>query len=179
MVVAIGSVHWRKGFWNMRQGYEFNLVLVAVAVSVSATGPGRYSINHALGWDDNLSGAIWSVAVLTLALVGALVVLIGMRSRRDPVAALKDTPDRLPRDSRTGNSSQNHRPRRWSKGVRHRLKALLRFIPVSSRCLTPVRTRARTALPDSETSSWFTNRTRFRKRAGRSARPFSYRGAQI
>jgi putative oxidoreductase len=87
MVVAIGSVHWRKGFWNMGQGYEFNLVLVAVAVSIAATGPGRYSIDHALGWDDNLSGAIWGVAVLTLALVGALVVLIAMRTRREPVAA--------------------------------------------------------------------------------------------
>src|SRR3954471_20447839 len=76
MVVAIGSVHWRKGFWNMAQGYEFNLVLLAVSVALAATGPGRYSIDHALGWDDNLSGAIWGVAVLALALVGALVVLI-------------------------------------------------------------------------------------------------------
>src|SRR6266513_1552510 len=72
MVVAIGSVHWRKGFWNMAQGYEFNLVLLAVVVALAATGPGRYSIDHAFGWDDNLSGAIWGVAVLTLALVGAL-----------------------------------------------------------------------------------------------------------
>jgi putative oxidoreductase len=87
MVVAIGSVHWRKGFWNMAQGYEFNLVLLAVVVALAATGPGRYSIDHAFGWDDNLSGAIWGVAVLTLALVGALVVLIGMRGRREPVTA--------------------------------------------------------------------------------------------
>jgi putative oxidoreductase len=87
MVVAIGSVHWRKGFWNMEQGYEFNLVLLAVAVAVAATGPGRYSIDHALTWDDNLSGAIWGLAVLTLALVGALAVLIGMRARREPIAA--------------------------------------------------------------------------------------------
>jgi putative oxidoreductase len=82
MVVAIGSVHWRKGFWNMAQGYEFNLVLLAAAVALAATGPGRLSIDHALGWDDELSGAIWGLAVLTLAVVGALVVLVALRADR-------------------------------------------------------------------------------------------------
>jgi putative oxidoreductase len=82
MVVAIGSVHWRKGFWNMGEGYEFNVVLLSAAVALAATGPGRYSVDHALGWDDNLSGAIWGLAVLTLAVVGALVVLVAMRARR-------------------------------------------------------------------------------------------------
>lgn len=31
MVVAIASVHWRNGFWNGGQGFEFNVVLVAPA----------------------------------------------------------------------------------------------------------------------------------------------------
>ncbi len=31
MVVAIASVHWRNGFWNGGQGFEFNVVLVAAA----------------------------------------------------------------------------------------------------------------------------------------------------
>jgi putative oxidoreductase len=82
MVVAIGSVHWRKGFWNTGQGYEFNLVLLAVPVAIAATGPGRISIDRLLGWDDNLSGPIWGLAVLTLAVVGALFVLTVMRERR-------------------------------------------------------------------------------------------------
>jgi putative oxidoreductase len=86
MIVAIGSVHWRKGFWNMAQGYEFNLVLLSVAVALAATGPGRFSIDHALGWDDNLSGPIWGLAVLTLAVVGALFVLVVMRSRQGATA---------------------------------------------------------------------------------------------
>jgi putative oxidoreductase len=87
MVVAIGSVHWRKGFWNMGQGYEFNLVLLSVPVAIAATGPGRFSLDHALGWDDNLSGAIWGLAVLTLAVVAALFVLVVMRARRGGEAA--------------------------------------------------------------------------------------------
>jgi putative oxidoreductase len=81
MVVAIGSVHWRKGFWNMAQGYEFNLVMLSVPVALAATGPGRFSLDRALGWDDNLSGAIWGLAVLTLSVVAALFVLVAMRAQ--------------------------------------------------------------------------------------------------
>jgi putative oxidoreductase len=80
MVVAIGSVHWRQGFWNTGQGYEFNLVLLSVPVAVAATGPGRFSIDRALSWDDNLSGPIWGVGVLAVAIVGALFVLTVMRT---------------------------------------------------------------------------------------------------
>jgi putative oxidoreductase len=82
MVVAIGSVHWRQGFWNIGQGYEFNLVLLSVPVAVAATGPGRFSIDRALNWDDNLSGPIWGVGVLALAIVSALFVLTVMREPR-------------------------------------------------------------------------------------------------
>jgi putative oxidoreductase len=82
MVVAMGSVHWRQGFWITGQGYEYNLVLLAVPVAVAATGPGRYSIDHALKWDDNLSGPIWGLAVLALAIVGGLFVLTVMREPR-------------------------------------------------------------------------------------------------
>jgi putative oxidoreductase len=87
MVVAIGSVSWQNGFWITSQGYEYNLVLVAVPVAIAATGPGRYSIDHALNWDDNLSGTIWGVAVLTLAIVGAFFVLTVMREPRTAAAA--------------------------------------------------------------------------------------------
>jgi putative oxidoreductase len=80
MVVAIGSVHWRHGFWNTEQGFEFNLTLLAVPIAVAATGPGRFSVDRLLGWDDNLSGPIWGLGVLTVAVVAALVVLTAMRA---------------------------------------------------------------------------------------------------
>ncbi len=69
MLTAIGSVHWQKGFWNTNGGFEFNLTLLTVAVAVAATGPGRFSIDRLLGWDDNLSGLWWGVGVLAAALV--------------------------------------------------------------------------------------------------------------
>lgn len=75
MVVAVGSVHWKNGFWSGKGGYEFNLTLWAAAAAVAATGPGRFSLDRALGWDDNLSGVWWGAGVLVLSLVGGLLVL--------------------------------------------------------------------------------------------------------
>ncbi len=81
MVVAIAAVHWPKGFWSTKGGYEFNLALLSVAVGVAATGPGRFSLDRALGWDDNLSGVWWGVAVLVVACAAASVILGPLRSR--------------------------------------------------------------------------------------------------
>jgi putative oxidoreductase len=84
MVVAIGSVHWKNGFWSGKGGYEFNLVLATVAVAVSATGPGRFSVDRALHIDDNLSGLWWGVGVLVVALLGGGFVLGALRSTPEP-----------------------------------------------------------------------------------------------
>jgi putative oxidoreductase len=75
MVVAVGSVHLRKGFWAMNGGYEYNLLIWTVAVAVAASGPGRFSLDRALGWVDNLSGLWWGVGVLVASLAGGAVVL--------------------------------------------------------------------------------------------------------
>jgi putative oxidoreductase len=42
--MAIAKVHARKGFDNMKGGYEFNLALMAMATAVLAAGPGRLSL---------------------------------------------------------------------------------------------------------------------------------------
>jgi putative oxidoreductase len=75
MVVAIGSVHISKGFFLANGGYEYNLVLATVAVAVAATGPGRFSLDRAFGWDDNISGVWWGVGVLVASLLGGAMVL--------------------------------------------------------------------------------------------------------
>ena len=81
MVVAVGAVHWKNGFFSGKGGYEFNLVLWAASIAVAATGPGRFSLDRAFGWDDNLSGVWWGVGVLALSLAGGALVLA---SRRKP-----------------------------------------------------------------------------------------------
>ncbi len=81
MINAIGAVHWPNGFFNGKGGFEFNLTLLAVAIAVAATGPGRFSVDHAVGWDDDLSGAWWSVGVLAAAAAISLVTLSVLRRR--------------------------------------------------------------------------------------------------
>ena len=81
MVVAVGAVHWKNGFFSGKGGYEFNLVLWTAAIAVAATGPGRFSLDRAFGWDDNLSGVWWGVGVVALSLAGGALVLA---SRRKP-----------------------------------------------------------------------------------------------
>jgi putative oxidoreductase len=85
MLNAIESVHWKNGFFNGNGGYEFNLLLLTVAVSVTATGPGRFSLDHALGWHDNLSGLWWGVGVLAAAVAVSLVTTGLLRERTPAV----------------------------------------------------------------------------------------------
>jgi putative oxidoreductase len=103
MVVAIGSVHWKNGFFAGSGGFEYNLLIWAVAVSIAATGPGRFSIDHALGWADSLSGVWWGAGVAAASLLGGLVVL-----------ALRETqpiPRRRTRRLRGRPSGSGSRPR--------------------------------------------------------------------
>jgi putative oxidoreductase len=72
---AAWVVHRRNGLWNAG-GYEYPLALIASAVSLAFTGPGRYSLDHLIGW--NLSGVEWGVAALAL---GALGWLLGTAAR--------------------------------------------------------------------------------------------------
>jgi len=63
MVVAIGSVHWRNGFWAGNGGYEYNLVILAVCAALILAGPGWMAV-----WDPfryrrgARSGSGWAAA---------------------------------------------------------------------------------------------------------------------
>ncbi|MEV1076962.1 DoxX family protein [Streptomyces sp. NPDC050211] len=48
MTVA-GTVKWHKGLWVQNDGYEYPLVLVVVSAALALTGPGRWSVDRALG----------------------------------------------------------------------------------------------------------------------------------
>jgi putative oxidoreductase len=88
MLNAVALVHFKNGFWAGKGGYEFNLVLLTVAVAASATGPGRFSIDRALHWDDNLSGLWWGIGVLgAAAVLSVLTLSLGRRRQRLTQAA--------------------------------------------------------------------------------------------
>jgi putative oxidoreductase len=81
MLVAIWSVHWPKGFFNTNGGLELPLSLAAVAIAVTATGPARFSLDRAIGWDDNLSGLLWGVGVALVALAVSGLVMTSLREQ--------------------------------------------------------------------------------------------------
>jgi putative oxidoreductase len=87
MLNAIAVVHWSKGFFNSNGGLEFPLTLATIAVSVAAIGPGRFSLDRAIGWDDNISGVWWGVGVLAVALAIAMVTVATTRRRARVEAA--------------------------------------------------------------------------------------------
>jgi putative oxidoreductase len=81
MLNAISLVHWRNGFFNGNGGFEFNTLILAASIALAATGPGRFAIDHAIGWDDNISGLWWGVGVPGAAVVTSLLTLTLGRRR--------------------------------------------------------------------------------------------------
>jgi len=81
MLNAISLVHWPNGFFSSNGGYEFNLLIASAAVAIAATGPGRFAIDHAIGWDDNISGLWWGLGVVGAALVVTFLTLTFGRRR--------------------------------------------------------------------------------------------------
>ena len=83
MLNAILSVHLPMGVWNTKGGFEFPLTNAAMAAAVAFTGPGRYSIDHAIGFEPGhvVSGSF-------ALLLGVVVGLIVYASRRpEPAGA--------------------------------------------------------------------------------------------
>jgi putative oxidoreductase len=45
MLVAILTVHGKNGYWITKNGFEYNLTLIAIALGVALIGPGAYVLN--------------------------------------------------------------------------------------------------------------------------------------
>jgi len=78
MINAIGAVTFKRGFMF---GSELEIAYLTVAVALAATGAGRFSLDRAIGWDDNLSGVWWGVGALVAATVLSAVTLTVGRTR--------------------------------------------------------------------------------------------------
>ncbi|MEM7284871.1 MAG: DoxX family protein [Actinomycetota bacterium] len=56
MTVAYWTVHKANGFMILNEGWEYVFVLAVAAVTVAMLGPLEWSIDNAIGWDDELDG---------------------------------------------------------------------------------------------------------------------------
>jgi putative oxidoreductase len=94
MVSAILAVHIDKGLWNTNGGIELPLVFIASATAI-AFGPGRFSIDRALGlgFDGRLSG----VLALSVGLLAGVAVEVTMRRPDAPATATDEPTEEHPR----------------------------------------------------------------------------------
>ncbi len=86
MLTAINRVHFKNGPWVTSGGYEYNVVLIAAVIALTEVGPGRLSVDHALGIER--SGPGWALAALLTGAGGA----IGAHALAEASAAAQDAP---------------------------------------------------------------------------------------
>jgi len=80
MLVAGRSVHAKNGFFIQKNGYELTSAYGIAALALAAAGPGRFSLDAALGWDDTL-GEPW---VLAIGVAGALAAGLAILAQQKP-----------------------------------------------------------------------------------------------
>src|SRR5205823_3810426 len=73
VMVGTLAVHLPKGLWNSNGGFELPLVMAAAAIALAYTGPGRASIDAALGW--STSGAAVGTAAAAFGFIAGGVML--------------------------------------------------------------------------------------------------------
>jgi putative oxidoreductase len=80
MLVAAWTVHKPNGFFIVRGGWEYNLVLALAAVAVATIGAGRLSLDYALfsstGFYDLLHGWCGLTIATALGLAGGIGQLV-------------------------------------------------------------------------------------------------------
>jgi putative oxidoreductase len=81
MTNAILAVHAPKGFWNSGGGFEFPLVLLVAAAALGFTGPGKISIDRAIGFV--VRGPVAGIVVLLAGILAGVAVFVLGRYRRE------------------------------------------------------------------------------------------------
>lgn len=80
MLVAALTDHHGKGYFVFKGGWEYVALVALVAVGLAATGPGAWSLDHALSLD--VSGRLWPLVAAVGGSLAALLLLV--TSRRTP-----------------------------------------------------------------------------------------------
>lgn len=76
MTTAFVTVHRNNGFFTMKDGYEHVLIMAVVCAVIGLIGPGEISIDHAIGWDDELDEWIGLLLTAGLGVAGAAALLV-------------------------------------------------------------------------------------------------------
>ena len=75
MLVAQTTVHAKNGFYARQNGVEVGLMYAAGALALAGSGYGELSLDHVLGWDENLRNALFTALVLAGGLAAGYAVL--------------------------------------------------------------------------------------------------------
>jgi putative oxidoreductase len=88
VMVGTLAVHFKNGLWNTEGGFEYPLMLAAAAIMLGFTGPGRFSMDAAIGWKP------WGLTVgfVTAAIGLALGMGMLVMRARQRVAAREEEP---------------------------------------------------------------------------------------
>ncbi|MFT4265266.1 MAG: DoxX family protein [Nocardioides sp.] len=82
MSVASLTDHRGKGYFIFKGGSEYVLLVGMAALGIAALGPGRWSLDHALGLD--LAGSWWALFALVAGGLTAAGLLLGARRLAPP-----------------------------------------------------------------------------------------------
>src|ERR1700753_2294208 len=77
MFVASWTVHRPNGFFIVKEGWEYNLVLAVSAVAVATIGPGRLSLDWVIfgkNWLDGWQGLLLSIGLGLAGAIGQLLI---------------------------------------------------------------------------------------------------------
>lgn len=86
MSMATGKAHWGKPIWASKGGAELPVTNIGIALALALAGPGRYSVDRALG----LHLPRW---LLIPGLIGvAAVTALGMSQQPQPQPAATEQP---------------------------------------------------------------------------------------
>ncbi|MBY8846108.1 DoxX family membrane protein [Streptomyces sp. SP2-10] len=78
-MAGASAVHAPNGFFAQEGGYEHAAILGLAAAGLAVTGPGRLSLDHALG---HVFDRGWMVPVALSVTAAATAVVVGARNRR-------------------------------------------------------------------------------------------------
>ncbi|MZG17613.1 RpiR family transcriptional regulator, partial [Streptomyces sp. SID5914] len=78
-MAGAAAVHAPNGFFAQAGGYEYAVSLGLTAAGLAVSGPGRLSLDHALGHAVNRN---WMVPAALAVTAAATTVVVGARNRR-------------------------------------------------------------------------------------------------